>query len=61
LRRGDFWRWIADVFGDHALSRELQAHEREYRQSRSRDVLERIAAAIKSRYELTDEQDALVV
>jgi hypothetical protein len=61
LRRGDFSRWIADVFGDHALSRELQAHEREYLQSQSRDVLERIAATIKSRYELTGEQDALVV
>jgi hydroxymethylpyrimidine pyrophosphatase-like HAD family hydrolase len=47
LRRGDFSRWIADVFGDHALARELQAHEREYVESRSSDVLPRIGAAIR--------------
>jgi hypothetical protein len=57
LRRGDFSRWIADVFGDHALARELHAHERVYVQSRSSDALRHIVAAIKARYELTDEQD----
>ena len=55
LRRGDFSRWIADVFGDHALARELQERERAYVQSRSSDAVARIAAAIKSRYELTEE------
>jgi hypothetical protein len=57
LRRGDFSRWIAGVFGDHALARELQAHEREYAQSRSSGTVARIAAAIKSRYELAEEDD----
>jgi hypothetical protein len=61
LRRGDFSRWIADVFGDHALARELQGHEREYAQSRSGDAVARIAGAIKSRYELTEENDAVFV
>ena len=60
LRRGDFSRWIADVFGDRALARELQGHEREYVHSRSWDAVGRIAAAIKSRYELT-ENDTVVV
>ena len=55
LHRGDFSRWIADVFGDHALARELQALEREYVDSRPGDVIARIAAAVKSRYELTEE------
>ena len=55
LRRADFSRWIADVFGDRALARELQKHEREYVQSRSEDALAQIAAAIKSRYELAEE------
>ena len=61
LRRGDFSRWVADVFGDRALARELQAHERDYVQSRSGDAVARIAAAIKSRYELIEENDSVVV
>jgi hydroxymethylpyrimidine pyrophosphatase-like HAD family hydrolase len=57
LRRGDFSRWIADIFGDRALARELQGLEQEYGGSRSVDAVARIAAAVKSRYELTDEDD----
>jgi hydroxymethylpyrimidine pyrophosphatase-like HAD family hydrolase len=57
LRRGDFSRWIADVFGDRALARELRDHERAYVHSRSGDAVARIAAAITSRYELTEESD----
>jgi hypothetical protein len=59
LRRGDFSRWIGEVFGDHALARELQGHEREYIRSRSDDTLVQIAAAIRSRYELIGENDAV--
>jgi hydroxymethylpyrimidine pyrophosphatase-like HAD family hydrolase len=54
LRRGDFSRWIADVFGDRALARELQQREREYVESRTADAVARIAVAIKSRYEVTE-------
>jgi hydroxymethylpyrimidine pyrophosphatase-like HAD family hydrolase len=61
LRRGDFSRWIAEVFGDRALARELQKHEREYVQSGSGDVVARVAAAVKSRYELTEEPDPVIV
>jgi hydroxymethylpyrimidine pyrophosphatase-like HAD family hydrolase len=61
LRRGDFSRWVADVFGDRALARELEAHERAYVQSRSGEAVARIAAAIKSRYELTEEHDGVAV
>ncbi|MGV3516043.1 MAG: hypothetical protein ACO1TH_03065 [Luteitalea sp.] len=57
LRRGDFSRWIADVFGDHALARDLQGHEHRYVQSGSGDALTQIANAIRSRYELTDDGD----
>ena len=60
LRRGDFSRWIADVFGDRALARELQRLEREYVESRPGDVVARIAAAVKSRYDLTDENDSVI-
>ena len=61
LRRGDFSRWVADVFGDRALARELEGHERKYVQSRSEDAVARIADAIKSRYELTGENDTMVL
>jgi len=60
LRRGDFSRWIGDVFGDHALARELHAQEQAYVESPSADALMRIAAAIRSRYELTEEEIASV-
>jgi hypothetical protein len=61
LRRGDFSRWVADVFGDRALARELEGHERKYVQSRSEDAVARIGDAIKSRYELTEENDTMVL
>lgn len=61
LRRGDFSRWISDVFGDHALARELRDHERGYVQSKSANVLSLVVAAITSRYELTEESDAVLV
>ena len=61
LRRGDFSRWIADVFGDRALARELQEHERQYVQSQHGEAVAQIAAAIKSRYDLTEENDTVVV
>jgi hydroxymethylpyrimidine pyrophosphatase-like HAD family hydrolase len=56
LRRGDFGRWIRDVFGDHALARELQLHERRFSQAKERNVLEQIVAAIRSRYDLEEER-----
>ena len=55
LRRGDFGRWIGDVFGDHALAQELQRHERRYAVAQDPDVLKGIAAAIRSRYDLADD------
>jgi hydroxymethylpyrimidine pyrophosphatase-like HAD family hydrolase len=60
LRRGDFSRWVADVFGDRALARELRGYEREYVESLSVDAVARIADAVKSRYELTEENDTAV-
>jgi hydroxymethylpyrimidine pyrophosphatase-like HAD family hydrolase len=59
LRRGDFSRWIADVFGDHALARELRDHERAYVRSKSANTLSLVVAAITSRYELADESEAV--
>ncbi|MCC7416811.1 MAG: HAD hydrolase family protein [Acidobacteria bacterium] len=53
LRRGDFSRWVGEVFGDHALARELQVHERKYADEASPGALDRIAEAIRTRYDLT--------
>jgi hydroxymethylpyrimidine pyrophosphatase-like HAD family hydrolase len=61
LRRGDFSRWIGEVFGDHALARELEGYERKYPKEKHRQALERIVAAINSRYELTDATDVEIV
>jgi hypothetical protein len=59
LRRGDFARWIGDVFGDHALARELQRGQRRYVLAKYDDVLDEIIAAIRSRYDLAKHNEDL--
>ena len=61
LRRGDFSRWMSDVFGDHALARELQGYERRYASDTYREALDQVVAAINSRYELTDQTDLAIL
>ena len=61
LRRGDFSRWVGDVFGDHVLARELEGHERRYAREESADALRRIADAIRTRYDLTDARDVALI
>jgi hypothetical protein len=55
LRRGDFSRWVADVFGDYPLAEQLERIEREYRVGARSDASASISQAIRSRYELTEE------
>ena len=55
LRRGDFSRWIADVFGDFALADELRRHEERYRAARPPDTLAEMVAAIRARYDLSED------
>lgn len=55
VRRGDFSRWIADVFGDYALAGELRTLEARHRASPSPDTLPEIVAAIRARYDLAGE------
>jgi hydroxymethylpyrimidine pyrophosphatase-like HAD family hydrolase len=61
LRRGDLSRWIGDVFGDHALSREVEGHERRYAREEYPEALGHIADAIRTRYDLTDASDFVTV
>ena len=61
LRRHDFSQWIDTVFGDHALARELEDHERRYAKQDYPEALEQIVDAIKTRYDLTDASDVATV
>ncbi|NOT25950.1 MAG: HAD family hydrolase [Acidobacteria bacterium] len=56
LRRGDFSRWMADVFGDYALAEELREQERRYRVGVESDAVPEIVSAIRARYDLTDDE-----
>ena len=56
LRRGDFSRWIGDVFGDHALASDLRSHEERYRRGNDPEILPEVVAAIRGRYDLTDDE-----
>ena len=53
--RGDFSRWIRDVFGDFALAAELGALEAQARATPDSETVVGIADAIRSRYELIEE------
>ena len=57
LRRGDFARWVGDVFGDHALAKELQRGERRYVLAKDDDVLKQIVATIRTRYDLAEDEE----
>ncbi|HEY5618557.1 MAG TPA: HAD family hydrolase [Vicinamibacterales bacterium] len=58
LRRGDFSRWISDVFGDNALAEELRTEEQRFRTRVDDDVLPEIVGAIRARYDLTEDEMA---
>ena len=52
VRRGDFSRWIADVFGDQPLAAEMRKVERRHRRGQVTNLCESIIAPIRERYEL---------
>ena len=55
LRRGDFSRWIGDVFGDHTLASDLREYENRYGRGDDLDVRAEMVAAIRGRYDLTED------
>ena len=55
LRRNDFSRWIGDVFGDFALADDLRRVEERYRSGWQFDTTGEVINAIRSRYELTED------
>jgi hypothetical protein len=57
VKRGDFSRWIADVYGDYALASDLREHERRYRAGLDDDSVPEIVGAVRARYDLTNDDD----
>ena len=53
--RGDFSRWIGDVFGDHALAAELRALEERYRSGSRDETVRELAGAVRGRYDLSED------
>ena len=60
LRRGDFSRWFADVFGDRPLASQLREIEGQYRLFCRPDVNDALVHAILERYTVRDEEAWLV-
>lgn len=55
VKRGDFSRWIRDVFGDHVLAAGLRSLEARHRGTPGGDAIPALVDAIRARYELRDE------
>jgi hypothetical protein len=55
LRRGDFSRWLRDVFGDRALAAEMEKQEERYRLELDLEVVPEMVNSVRSRYDLTDD------
>jgi hypothetical protein len=49
-RRGDFSRWLADVFHDHRLALDVRKIEQRYRLGHLDDVRQSMATLIQERY-----------
>jgi hydroxymethylpyrimidine pyrophosphatase-like HAD family hydrolase len=56
LVRGDFSRWIGDVFGDRALAGELRALEERHRAGSREETLPEMASAVRGRYDLAEDE-----
>lgn len=54
LQRGDFSRWIADVFGDHPPAKTVQILEHAYRTENAPEILPNLVEAIRTRYDFID-------
>jgi hypothetical protein len=54
LRRNDFSRWVAEVFGDYPLAKELRGIEEAYRAGPVADIAARLSQAVRARYEFIE-------
>jgi hydroxymethylpyrimidine pyrophosphatase-like HAD family hydrolase len=53
--RGDFSRWIADVFRDHFLASDIRKVEQRYRLGHIHDISDSLVRLIQERYEVSPE------
>jgi hypothetical protein len=60
LRRSDFSRWVAEVFGDYPLARSLRELEEAYKSGLLSDIAARIGQAVRSRYEFVEPVPAVL-
>lgn len=54
LRRGDFSRWIREVFGDYLLAKTVRLLERDHVSGTVADLPAALAQAVRSRYEFLE-------
>jgi hypothetical protein len=54
LRSNDFSRWVAEVFGDYPLARDIRRLEDEWRTGAIPDIAARIGQAVRARYEFLE-------
>ena len=54
-RRGDFSRWIADVFRDHFLASDIRKVEQRFRLGHIKDLSDSLVKLIQERYEVSPE------
>lgn len=52
-RRGDFSRWVGDVFHDHALASDIRKIEQRFRLGHIHDLTESIAKLVQDRYQFS--------
>jgi len=58
LERGDFSRWIFDVFGDYPLAARLREIEECRRRGEPLDARDRVLELVEQRYILADESSS---
>jgi hypothetical protein len=54
LRRGDFSRWLEDVFGDYPLAASVRQIEADYRAGTAVDAQTTLTQAVRARYEFLE-------
>jgi hydroxymethylpyrimidine pyrophosphatase-like HAD family hydrolase len=54
FRRGDFSRWIREVFGDYPMGKTVQRIEDDYRAGHQADGIRALTEAVRSRYEFIE-------